>query len=78
MSKKKEVENQEVEMKVVSPEEEKARLNKSLDEIKLGKYENEKPFNEVVEEERSVIFSTYKKTRTINNIIKWLFVFVFS
>ena len=77
MSKKKEVENQEVEMKIASPDEEQDRLNKSLDEIKLGKYENEKPFNEVVEEERSNIFSTYKKTRTINNIITAAVVVIF-
>ena len=56
MSKKINKEKPEVVVKEATPEEEQARLNKSLDEIKLGKYDNEKPFNEVVEEERSQIF----------------------
>lgn len=77
MSKKYNKEKPEVVVKEATPEEEQARLNKSLDEIKLGKYDNEKPFNEVVEEERSQIFSTYKKSRTINNIITAIVVVIF-
>ena len=77
MSKKNNKQRAEVVIKEATPEEEQAKLNQSIDEIKLGKYENEKPFNEVVEEERSQIFATYKKTRTINNIITAIVVVVF-
>ncbi len=76
MSKKIKNQSHEEVVKEATPEEEQARLEKSLDVIKLGKSENDIPFNEAVENERKNIFLTYKKTRTVNNIITFVIVAV--
>ena len=64
-------------VKEATPEEEQAKLEQSLDVIKLEKKENDVPFNEAIEAERSNIFVTYKKTRNINNIITAIVVVLF-
>ena len=74
MSKKNKNQKPEVVIKEATPEEEQARLEKSLDVITLTKNESEVPFNEAVENERKNIFTTYRKTRTINNIIMFVVV----
>lgn len=66
---KKKVTNEEVKEKEITPEEDQAKLNASLDVINFKKECSEKPFNEAVEEERKNIFVTYKKARTQSNII---------
>ena len=75
--KKKDKTKSEPEVKVVSPEEEKAQLDASLETYKLEKPEGEKSFDQLVEEKRANIFKVYKKTRLINNIIMFAIVAVF-
>ena len=64
-------------IKEATPEEEQAKLEQSLDVIKLGKKDSDVPFNQAIETERNNIFVTYKKTRTINNIITAIVVVIF-
>lgn len=77
MAKKKVEQNENVELKVETPEEAKANLDKSLDVIELGKNKYETSLEEDVEKERNNIFVTYKKARTRNNIIMVSVVVVF-
>ena len=77
MAKNKNKENEKVEVKILSPEEEQEKLNKSLDLIELCKEKSETPFDVAAENERAVIFKTYKKTRTRNNIIMSVVVVLF-
>ena len=60
-----------------TPEEEQAKLEKSLDTIVIERKQGEKPYNEVIEEKRSGIFTTYKKARRKSNIIMAVVVVVF-
>ena len=78
MFKKKNRSEEKVEVKVVSPEEDKKKLNESLDTIELKKTNDEKPFGEAIEEERGNIFKIYKKTRVKNNIIMVATVAIFA
>lgn len=61
----------------LTPEQEKEKLDKSLDTIVIDRKEGDRPFNEVVEEKRSNIFVTYKKARRKSNIIMVIVVAVF-
>ncbi len=78
MAKKKPEQSEAVELKVETPEEEKANLEKSLDTIQLCKEKYETNFDEDIEKERSNIFVVYKKARTRNNIIMIAVVAVFA
>ena len=69
MAKKKEAKNEELNVEVVSPEEDQKKLEASLDVIQLCREKSEVRFDEAVEKERHNIFTTYKKARTKNNII---------
>ncbi len=77
MARKKVEVKSESEVKVVSPEEEKAKLDASLETYKLEKLEGEQTFDQQIEDKRSVIFKVYRKTRLINNIIMFAIVAVF-
>ena len=67
-----------VKAKVLTPEEENAQLEKSLDTINLDEIEkNELPFDKAVENERKNIFVTYRKARTRNNILMIVTVVIF-
>ena len=66
-----------VELKVETPEEEKANLEKSLDTIELCREKLDTDFGEDIENERKNIFVTYKKERTRNNIIMIAVVAIF-
>lgn len=65
------------EEKVVSPEEDLEKLNKSLDVIDVKKSEEDLPFEQLVERERNNIFVTYRKAKTRNNIIMVITVAIF-
>lgn len=67
-----------VKAKVLTPEEENAQLEKSLDTINLDEIEkSELPFDKAVENERKNIFVTYRKARTRNNILMIVTVVIF-
>ncbi len=77
MAKKKYQEDENVELKIASPEEEQKKLDESLDLIPLCTEKSEEDFATVVEKERSNIFVTYKKARRENNIIMVITVLIF-
>ena len=77
MSKKLNQENENIELKVASPEDEQKKLDKSLDMVELCRGESQEDFAEAVEKERANIFVTYKKTRRNNNIIMAIVVVIF-
>ena len=77
MAKKKAEVKNETEVKIVSAEEEQAKLNESLEAYPLEKPIYDPSFDQQVEEKRGNIFKTYKKSRLINNIIMFGIVAVF-